>query len=583
MAQVNATVGDISANADLVMDWSKQAADAGAHLVLFPEMMLTGYPVEDLALRRSFVEASRTSISRLADRLLDAGLGDLVAVVGYLDRTDESDHPKGGHPQNVAAVLHQGTVVCSYAKHHLPNYGVFDEFRYFKPGNELHVVRIRGIDVAIAICEDLWQDGGPVAATAVAGAGLLAVINASPYEREKDDVRGDLVRRRAREAGCPLAYVNLVGGQDELVFDGDTMIAREDGTIVLRALQFVEDLVVADLDLAPGATSLQSERAAGTVPAEPGQSGMIIRRHHISDSGDEPTELITPTVAKPLEAMAEIYLALVMGLRDYCHKNGIERVYLGLSGGIDSSLVATLACDALGADQVYGISNPSAYSSEHSKSDAADLAARTGLHFLTVPIAPAVDAFHQMLDLDGVAAENLQARIRAVIWMAESNQHPPSIVLACGNKSELAVGYSTIYGDAVGGYAPIKDVPKTWVWKLARWRNEQALLRGETPPIPENSITKEPSAELRPGQKDTDSLPPYELLDDVLDDYVEGDAGHEEIVAMGFDPELADRVIRMVDRAEYKRRQYPPGTKISFKAFGRDRRLPITNGWREGR
>ena len=583
MAQVNATVGDISANADLVMDWSKQAADAGAHLVLFPEMMLTGYPVEDLALRRSFVEASRTSISRLADRLLDAGLGDLVAVVGYLDRTDESDHPKGGHPQNVAAVLHQGRVVCSYAKHHLPNYGVFDEFRYFKPGNELHVVRIRGIDVAIAICEDLWQDGGPVAATAEAGAGLLAVINASPYERDKDDVRGDLLRRRAREAGCPLAYVNLVGGQDELVFDGDTMIAREDGTIVLRALQFVEDLVVADLDLAPGATSLQSERAAGTVPAEPGQSGMIIRRHHISDAGDEPTELITPTVAKPLEAMAEIYLALVMGLRDYCHKNGIERVYLGLSGGIDSSLVATLACDALGADQVYGISNPSAYSSEHSKSDAADLAARTGLHFLTVPIAPAVDAFHQMLDLDGVAAENLQARIRAVIWMAESNQHPPSIVLACGNKSELAVGYSTIYGDAVGGYAPIKDVPKTWVWKLARWRNEQALVRAETPPIPENSITKEPSAELRPGQKDTDSLPPYELLDDVLDDYVEGDAGHEEIVAMGFDPELADRVIRMVDRAEYKRRQYPPGTKISFKAFGRDRRLPITNGWREGR
>ena len=309
MAQVNATVGDISANADLVMDWSKQAADAGAHLVLFPEMMLTGYPVEDLALRRSFVEASRTSISRLADRLLDAGLGDLVAVVGYLDRTDESDHPKGGHPQNVAAVLHQGKVVCSYAKHHLPNYGVFDEFRYFKPGNELHVVRIRGIDVAIAICEDLWQDGGPVAATAEAGAGLLAVINASPYEREKDDVRGDLVRRRAREAGCPLAYVNLVGGQDELVFDGDTMIAREDGTIVLRALQFVEDLVVADLDLAPGAASLQSERAAGTVPAEPGQSGMIIRRHHISYVGDEPTELITPTVAKPLEAMAEIYLA----------------------------------------------------------------------------------------------------------------------------------------------------------------------------------------------------------------------------------------------------------------------------------
>ena len=583
MAQVNATVGDISANADLVMDWSKQAADAGAHLVLFPEMMLTGYPVEDLALRRSFVEASRTSINRLADRLLGAGLGDLVVVVGYLDRTNEPDHPKGGHPQNAAAVLYQGEVVCSYAKHHLPNYGVFDEFRYFKPGNELHVLRIRGVDVAIAICEDLWQDGGPVAATAEAAAGLLAVINASPYERDKDDVRGGLVRRRAREAGCPLAYVNLVGGQDELVFDGDTMIADEAGRIFVRALQFVEDLVVADLNLAPGTAELQSELVEGTVPAEPGQSGMIIHRHHLSEAGDEPAELITPTVATPLEAMAEIYLALVMGLRDYCHKNGIERVYLGLSGGIDSTLVATLACDALGADHVYGISNPSAYSSEHSKSDAADLAERTGLHFMTVPIAPAVDAFHQMLDLDGVAAENLQARIRAVIWMAESNQHPPSIVLACGNKSELAVGYSTIYGDAVGGYAPIKDVPKTWVWKLARWRNEQAAQRGETPPIPQNSITKEPSAELRPGQRDTDSLPPYELLDDVLDDYVEGDAGHEEIVAMGFDPELADRVIRMVDGAEYKRRQYPPGTKISFKAFGRDRRLPITNGWREGR
>jgi NAD+ synthase (glutamine-hydrolysing) len=583
MAQVNATVGDISANADLVMDWSKQAADAGAHLVLFPEMMLTGYPVEDLALRRSFVEASRISINRLATRLLDAGLGDLVAVVGYLDRTDEPDHPKGGHPLNVAAVLHQGEVICSYAKHHLPNYGVFDEYRYFKPGNELHVLRIRGVDVAIAICEDLWQDGGPVAATAEANASLLAVINASPYERDKDDVRGDLARRRAREAGCPLAYVNLVGGQDELVFDGDTMIAREDGTIVVRALQFVEELVVADLDLVPGTAPMQVEIAEGTVPAEPGQSGMIIRRHHISDAGDAPTELITPVVAKPLEAMAEVYLALVMGLRDYCHKNGVERVYLGLSGGIDSTLVATLACDALGADHVYGISNPSAYSSEHSKSDAAELAERTGLHFATVPIAPAVDAFHQMLDLDGIAAENLQARIRAVIWMAESNQHPPSIVLACGNKSELAVGYSTIYGDAVGGYAPIKDVPKTWVWRLASWRNEQAVQRGETPPIPENSITKEPSAELRPGQKDTDSLPPYELLDDVLDDYVEGDAGHEEIVAMGFDPELADRVIRLVDSAEYKRRQYPPGTKISFKAFGRDRRLPITNGWREGR
>jgi NAD+ synthase (glutamine-hydrolysing) len=319
------------------------------------------------------------------------------------------------------------------------------------------------------------------------------------------------------------------------------------------------------------------------VPAEPGQSGMIITRHVISEAGEAPTEMIKPTVANPLPAMAEVYLALEMGLRDYCRKNGIERVFLGLSGGIDSSLVATLACDAIGAENVYGISNPSAYSTEHSMTDAADLAARTGLNFCTVPIGRAVDAFHSMIDIDGIAAENLQARIRAVVWMAESNQHPPSIVLACGNKSELAVGYSTIYGDAVGGFAPIKDVPKTWVWKLARWRNEQASERGETPPIPENSISKEPSAELRPGQRDTDSLPPYELLDDILDDYIEGDRGHDEIVAMGFEAALVDRVTRMVDAAEYKRRQYPPGTKISFKAFGRDRRLPITNGWREGR
>jgi NAD+ synthase (glutamine-hydrolysing) len=475
-------------------------------------------------------------------------------------------------------------VVTSYAKHHLPNYGVFDEYRYFKPGNELHVLRIRGIDVAVAICEDLWQDGGPVAATREAKAGLLAVINASPYERDKDDVRGDLVARRAREAGCPLAYVNLVGGQDELVFDGDTMISTADGTITVRALQFVEELVLADLELPAASAPVKSELAEGTVPAEPGQSGMIITRHVISaELSEPPAERIAPEVATPLPAMAEVYLALEMGLRDYCRKNGIERVYLGLSGGIDSTLVATLACDAIGAENVYGISNPGAYSSEHSKTDAADLAVRTGLNFCTVPIGPAVDAFASMIDIDGIAAENLQARIRGMIWMAESNQHGPSIVLACGNKSELAVGYSTIYGDAVGGFAPIKDVPKTWVWKLASWRNEQAEARGETPPIPENTITKEPSAELRPGQKDTDSLPPYELLDDILDDYVEGDRGHAEIVAMGFDAALVDRVTRMVDQAEYKRRQYPPGTKISFKAFGRDRRLPITNGWREGR
>jgi NAD+ synthase (glutamine-hydrolysing) len=581
LAQVNATVGNISGNADLVVEWARRAADAGADLVLFPEMVLTGYPVEDLALRQSFVEASRVSVQRLAVRLAEEGLGDLVAVVGYLDRTDEPQHPKKGHPQNMAAVLTGGRVVSTSAKHHLPNYGVFDEFRYFRRGTDLNVVRVHGVDVAIAICEDLWQDGGPVAAAAEAQAGLLAVLNASPYERDKDDTRGELVARRAGEAGCPLAYVNMVGGQDELVFDGDSMVADATGAIVVRGRQFVEELVVADLELA----AAQGQLDDAPVEEVPGLSGMRIARTLVSEAPVDRSgrDWLTPVVTDRLPALEEVYSALVLGLRDYCGKNGIQRVFLGLSGGIDSTLVAAVACDAIGAQHVYGISNPSSYSSEHSKADARDLAERTGLNFTTVPIAGIVDAFDAAIDIDGIAAENLQARIRGVIWMAESNQHGPSIVLACGNKTELAVGYSTIYGDAVGGFAPIKDVPKTWVWQLASWRNEHAVARGERPPIPENSITKEPSAELRPGQKDSDSLPPYDVLDKILTDYVEGDKGRAEIIAMGYEPALVDRVMRLVDLAEYKRRQYPPGTKISFKAFGRDRRLPITNGWREGR
>jgi NAD+ synthase (glutamine-hydrolysing) len=579
MAQLNTHVGDISGNADAILDWSRRAADAGADLVLFPEMALTGYPVEDLALRETFVEGSRLGLEHLARRLDEAGLGDLVVVTGYLDRADPGAHdagPRGPLPQNAAAVLHGGKIICRQAKHHLPNYGVFDEFRIFTPGSRLQVVRVRGVDVALAICEDLWQDGGPVAASREAGAGLLAVINASPYERDKDEERDQLVQRRAREAGCPLAYVNWVGGQDELVFDGDSMIAGADGEIISRGPQFVESLEIVDLELPAATADLDAGPQAGP-------NGIEIIRHAINEPKPAPTELISPRVLPRLSDLEEIYRALVLGLRDYLHKNGIGRVYLGLSGGIDSTLSATLACDAIGADNVYGISNPSDYSSEHSKSDAAELARRTGLHISTVPISEMVKSFHTEMELDGLAAENLQARVRGVIWMAASNQNPPSIVLANGNKSELAVGYSTIYGDAVGGFAPIKDVPKTMVWELASWRNADAERRGETPPIPENSIIKEPSAELRPGQKDTDSLPPYDVLDQILDQYVEGDKGREDLISRGFDAALVDRVMRMVDAAEYKRRQYPPGTKISFKAFGRDRRLPITNGWREGR
>ncbi len=571
LAQMNATVGAVEANTAAVLEWCRRSADAGADLVLLPEMAVTGYPVEDLALRSSFVEASVAAVERLAGELAGAGLGHLVVVVGHLDRAGD------GRPENAASVLHEGRAVVRYAKHHLPNYGVFDEYRYFRPGTELQVVRVRGVDVAIAICEDLWQDGGPVQAAAEAGAGLLAVINASPYESAKDDTRLELLQRRAAEVGSPLAYVNLVGGQDELVFDGDTMVVGADGEVLARGPQFVECLVLADLELA-AATATETELATGV-------SGMSVRRTldlgPVSAPGEPPAEAVQPMQHERLDALAEVHAALVLGLRDYCAKNRIEKVFLGLSGGIDSTLVASLACDALGPENVYGISNPSRWSSDHSRSDAAELARRTGLHYSTVEIAPMVDAFESALELDGVAAENLQARVRAVIWMAQSNQHGPSIVLACGNKTELAVGYSTIYGDAVGGFAPVKDVPKTQVWELARWRNEEAERRGETPPIPEGAISKEPSAELRPGQRDTDSLPPYEVLDQVLESYVGTDTGLEQMVAAGFDAELVQRVMLLVDRAEYKRRQYPPGTKISFKAFGRDRRLPVTNGWRE--
>ncbi|REF34954.1 NAD+ synthase [Thermasporomyces composti] len=571
LAQLNVTVGDIAGNADAILRWAQHAADRGAHVVAFPEMALTGYPVEDLALRTSFVDASRAAMDDLAAKLAAAGLGNLTVICGYLDRDPEGydrlGRPKGS-PQNAAAIVHGGRVVARAVKHHLPNYGVFDEYRYFVPGDTLQVVTVHGIDIAVVICEDLWQEGGPVRATRAAGAGLLLAINASPYERTKDDERLKLVTRRAREAMCPLAYVNMVGGQDELVFDGDSIVVDESGTVVTRAPQFSEGLLTVDLDL------------AGTTRGADEYAGIRIERTVISDRPLPPYQPARSGIAPRLDEEAEIYTAIVTGLRDYVEKNGHRSVVVGLSGGIDSALTATIACDALGPENVYGVSNPSKYSSEHSKVDAAELAERTGLNFRVIPIEDIKEAFLRQLPLTGVADENLQARIRGMIWMSIANQEG-HLVLASGNKSELAVGYSTIYGDAVGAYAPLKDVPKTWVWRLARWRNQRARELGETPPIPERSITKEPSAELRPGQRDTDSLPPYEVLDDVLDDYVEQDASAADLVAAGFDPDLVERVIRMVDAAEFKRRQYPPGPKITFKAFGRDRRLPLTNRWRE--
>ncbi|MEV4434512.1 NAD+ synthase [Streptomyces sp. NPDC049585] len=573
--QIDSTVGDIAGNAEAIVRWTRHAAEHGAHLAAFPEMALTGYPVEDLALRRSFVTASRRALHDLAARLQQEGLGELPVVVGYLDHSEEGRPRLGrpaGAPRNAAAVLHRGAAVLTFAKHHLPNYGVFDEFRYFVPGETLPVVRVHGVDVALAICEDLWQEGGRVPAARTAGAGLLLSINASPYEREKDDTRLELVRKRAQEAGCTLAYVATTGGQDELVFDGDSIVVGPDGEVVARAPQFEETCLLLDLDL----------------PAAPAKapSGVVddgLRIEHVTLSTDVlPAREVefTGGRARHLGDDEEVYTALVTGLRAYVRKNGFRSVLIGLSGGIDSALVAAIACDALGAADVYGVAMPSRYSSEHSLADAEELARRTGLNFRTVPIAPMFDAYMGALGLTGLAEENLQSRLRGTMLMAVSNQEG-HIVLAPGNKSELACGYSTLYGDSVGAYGPIKDVYKTAIFRLARWRNQAAAERGETPPIPENSITKPPSAELRPGQVDTDSLPDYEVLDRILELYVDRDRGRAEIVAEGHDPELVAKVLRLVDTAEYKRRQYPPGTKISPKGFGKDRRLPITNAWRE--
>jgi NAD+ synthase (glutamine-hydrolysing) len=566
LAQVNTTVGDLAGNVQTVLNRTRQAAGSGAQIVVFPEMMITGYPVEDLVLRPAFRTASRAALDKLAAQLADSGLGQVAVIVGYVD--------DDGLPRDASAFLLGGQVVARYFKHHLPNYGVFDEQRYFAPGTSLTVVRHLGVDIALTVCEDVWQEGGPFTVAGAAGVGVVVNVNASPYERNKDDVRLRLLQRRAAEARAPIVYVNTVGGQDELVFDGDSMVVAADGRAIMRGPQFVEDVFVVDVPVA----------AAANPPAEVVDEALTVTRWTTSAAAAEDREAaagaVAGVVAGRIPDEEEVWNALVVGLRDYVRKNGFRSVVLGMSGGIDSAVVAALAADAIGGENVYGVSMPSAYSSEHSRSDATDLAERLGAHYREVPIGSIVDAFMEPLQLTGLAAENVQARIRGTTLMSLANAEG-HLVLATGNKSELAVGYSTIYGDAVGGFAPIKDVPKTLVWSLATWRNEQAERRGATLPIPPNSITKPPSAELSPGQLDSDSLPDYGVLDAILERYVDGDRGVDEIVADGFEAELVQKVARMVDAAEWKRRQYPPGTKISFKAFGRDRRLPITNRWRE--
>ena len=555
MAAINPTVGDLPGNSAKVARAAAAASAEGAHLIVFPEMVLTGYPIEDLALRPSFRAASKAAIDELAQALEDQGHGDLVAIVGYLDEA-----PSGG-PQNIAAVIHRGEVRARYIKTHLPNFGVFDEYRNFVAGDSTLVVRIHGVDVGVLICQDIWHENGVLKTLAARSPGLVVVPNGSPFERNKDDVRLALVSKEAARMKAPFIYVNMIGGQDDLVFDGDSMVVDRDGQLVARTPHCDEGLMIVDLDL-DGQTSTPD---------------VVISEDRIEQSSP-----IVTAIAERTSIEEEIWKVLVLGLRDYVEKNGFRSVVLGLSGGIDSALVAAIACDALGAKRVNGVALPSKYSSEHSLEDAKQMAENTGLHFRTIPIAPMVDAFTTNVVLKGLAEENVQARVRGTTLMGISNQEG-HLVLATGNKSELAVGYSTLYGDAVGGFAPIKDIYKTDVWALSRWRNARALELGEVPPIPERSIEKEPSAELRPDQKDSDSLPDYTILDEVLTEYVDHDRGYEELVAAGFDSALVARVISLVDMAEYKRRQYPPGTKVSSRAFGKDRRLPMTTRWREGK
>jgi NAD+ synthase (glutamine-hydrolysing) len=535
LGQIGTTVGDLEGNVELMTAWTSRATEAGADVVVFPELAITGYPPEDLVLRPAFVDDNLEALERLAKQTA----GGCAVMTGFVDRTDRGIH-------NAAALLGGGEVVARYHKVKLPNYGVFDERRTFAPGDAACPIRLAGSELGLSVCEDAWSPGPPFDTYAERRTPVILNINGSPYHRGKAEERVDICHDRALETGSWIVYVNAVGGQDELVFDGGSIVVAPDGTPRHRAAMFEEDLLVVEID---GDTSAADERPAW--PSEP----------------------------------EEVYRALLLGLRDYARKNGFREAVLGLSGGVDSALVAVLAADALGADAVRTVAMPSRYSSAESLEDATEVARRLGVRLHVVGIDPVFGSFLEALaepfrgTEPGLAEENLQARIRGTTLMAISNRFG-SLVLATGNKSEYAVGYATLYGDMAGGFAPIKDVPKTLVYDLVGWRNARDGAEG---PIPERIVTKAPSAELRPNQKDTDSLPPYEVLDPIVEAYVEEDRSPEDIVREGVDPELVERVVGMIDRAEYKRRQAAPGIKITPKAFGRDRRLPITNRYRPRR
>lgn len=582
MAQINPTVGDIDGNTALIKAWIKEARRAKADLVAFPELAITGYPPEDLLFKSRFIDDAQRALKALAK---DAH--GLVVVVGYVGRegtgataSEVAAMPSAGRHDlyNSAAVLAERRIVANYCKRHLPNYGVFDESRYFHPGTRLPLLILNGTTIGVNICEDIWYPEGPTRAQAAAGAEVIVNINASPFHVGKSRVREQVLATRARENLVIVTYTNTVGGQDELVFDGCSVIVDQTGEVVARGKAFAQDLLVADLDVAAVGRARQGE---GRKKPLPPRVAALIDRVEVRVPARKSPSTLMPPLEPPLDRLDEAYRALVLGVQDYVLKNGFRRVVIGLSGGVDSALTAVIAVDALGADNVLGVFMPSPYTSRASREDVVDLARRLRIQVDTLPITTTFKSYLRMLSKPFAGSrpdtteENLQARIRGNLLMAYSNKFG-HLVLTTGNKSEMSVGYATLYGDMAGGFAVIKDVPKTMVYELSHLRN----LVGPEPVIPKRVLARAPTAELRPDQKDEDSLPPYAILDPILKAYVEEDRALEDIVAMGFDRETVVRVMGMVDRSEYKRRQAPLGIKITHRAFGKDRRMPITNGYR---
>lgn len=585
MAQINPTVGDLSGNATLIKAGIKEARKAKADVVAFPELAITGYPPEDLLLKPRFVAENRRVLEEVARSCTG-----MLAVIGYVgqgvgvaDRAAPQPVVSAGRHDlsNAAAIVSDRRVVATYAKWLLPNYGVFDESRYFHPGRTLPLIDFRGMTIGVNICEDIWFPNGPTRLQAAAGAEVIININASPFHFGKSRTREQMLATRARENGVIVTYTNTVGGQDELVFDGNSLIVDQTGEVIARAKAFEEELLVADLNVeAVGRGRL----ARGRKKELGGKAARAVERIAVKGAGSSAARArIVPSLEAPLGEFEEVYRALVLGVADYVRKNGFKKTVIGLSGGVDSALTAAIAVDALGADNVLGIFMPSPYTSRESVEDVAELAGRLGIECRTISIAPPFESYLEALapafrgtPVD-TTEENLQARIRGNILMAFSNKFG-HLVLTTGNKSEMSVGYATLYGDMAGGFAVIKDVPKTMVYELARLRNR----RGASPVIPKRVLDRAPTAELRPNQKDEDSLPPYAILDPILKAYVEEDRSVEEIVALGFDRDTIGRVVALVDRSEYKRRQAPVGIKITQRALGKDRRMPITSGYRSG-